>query len=56
MLCASCASATALFFGAATPVCRIHEAVWNRWQEAAAMRAIANWGWLPETAAMSHRA
>ena len=45
MLCASLANTTICFHDAEIPVCRMHEATYRRWADAAEANASALWGW-----------
>jgi hypothetical protein len=47
MLCASAACTVVVFHGGNVPVCRIHEAKYDRWGERAEQHAAAEWGWAP---------
>jgi hypothetical protein len=47
MLCASSACTTLEYRGRAMPVCRIHEAKYQRWGAEAEQNAESQWGWAP---------
>jgi hypothetical protein len=47
MLCASTACTVVAFHGGSVPVCRIHEAKYERWGARAEEHAEAEWGWAP---------
>jgi hypothetical protein len=47
MLCASSACTTIEYRGVAMPVCRIHEAKYQRWGAQAEENAESQWGWAP---------
>jgi hypothetical protein len=51
MLCASSACTTVMFFGSEIPVCRIHEAKYQRWGADAEEQAALQWGWVPPASA-----
>jgi hypothetical protein len=59
MLCASSASTVVEHRGRQVPVCRIHEAKYARWGDAAAAHAETQWGWEtepePDTPALAQR-
>jgi hypothetical protein len=51
MLCASTACTTVVFYGREVPVCRIHEAKYERWGDDAEEQAVLQWDWVPPASA-----
>jgi hypothetical protein len=50
MLCASLANTSVCFHDVDVPVCRMHEATYRRWADAAEGNATALWGWTAQSA------
>jgi hypothetical protein len=50
MLCASLANTSVGFHDVGVPVCRMHEATYRRWADAAEENATALWGWTAQSA------